>query len=58
MKLLLTLGCCSATVVVGDFLLDQETIWAGLAGGLVLPLIMAYPAWLVINWLIPKGEAI
>ena len=48
--------CCLAAFTLGWLILDLDGlvgIWAGVAGGLLLPLIMAWPAWLVINWLIP-----
>ena len=45
--------CCLAAFLTGALLLEIESIYAGLAGLVVLPLIMAWPMWLVINWLIP-----
>lgn len=48
-----SLICCVCAYLTGSMLLDIESLWAGVAGGLLLPLIMAWPAWLVINWLIP-----
>lgn len=48
-----SLLCCVVAYLVGEALLDIESIWAGVLGGLLLPVIMAWPMWLVINWLIP-----
>ena len=45
--------CCVLAYLVGNALLDMETLWAGLAGLVALPAIMAWPMWLVINRMIP-----
>jgi len=51
--------CCVAAFTLGWLILDLDGlmgIWAGVLGGLLLPLIMAWPMWLVINWMIPPLE--
>lgn len=50
-----SLLCCILAYLAGSALLDIESIWAGVAGLVVLPAIMAYPAWLVLNWIFPRG---
>ena len=48
-----SLLCCVAAFAVGQFLLEIESVWAGVAGLVVLPLMLAWPASLFLNWLIP-----
>lgn len=47
-----SLLCCVTAFAVGEALLEIESIWAGVAGGLLLPLIMLWPTWLCISWMI------
>ena len=51
-----SLLCCLAAYLMGSCLLEIESIWAGVLGGLLLPVIMLWPMWLIINWLIPPFE--
>ncbi len=48
--------CCILAYLAGSVLLDMETIWAGLAGLVVLPAIMAWPVWSAINRMIPLPQ--
>ena len=50
--------CCVLAYLVGSALLDIESVWAGVAGLVVLPAIMAWPSYLIIDWMIPlQGES-
>jgi len=44
---------CLAAFTVGQALLEIESVWAGVAGLVVLPLMVAWPASVFLNWLIP-----
>ena len=48
--------CCILAYLAGSALLNIESIWADLAGLLVLPAILAWPVWLAINRMIPLPQ--
>ena len=48
--------CCVAAFTLGWLITETPGVagvWAGVLGGLLLPVIMLWPMWLIINWLIP-----
>ena len=51
-----SLLCCLAASTLGWLIIETPGVagvWAGVLGGLLLPLILLWPIWLIINLLIP-----
>ena len=54
-----SLLCCVAALTLGWLITETPGVagvWAGVLGGLLLPLILLWPMWLIINWLTPPME--